>query len=46
MLLFSATFYPLSIYAVVLRDIVNVLPLCQSTLPLRGLTSARWAAPS
>lgn len=38
MFLFSATFYPLSIYPVVLRDIVSVLPLYQSTVLLRGLT--------
>jgi lipooligosaccharide transport system permease protein len=36
--LFSATFYPLSIYPVALRDIVTVLPLYQSTVLLRGLT--------
>jgi lipooligosaccharide transport system permease protein len=38
MFLFSATFYPLSIYPHILRDIVTVLPLYQSTILLRGLT--------
>jgi lipooligosaccharide transport system permease protein len=38
MFLFSATFYPLSIYPRFLADIVAALPLYQSTILLRGLT--------
>jgi len=38
MFLFSATFYPLSIYPAWLRDVVAVLPLYQATELLRGLT--------
>lgn len=38
MFLFSATFYPLSIYPTVIRDIVAALPLYQSTNLIRGLT--------
>jgi lipooligosaccharide transport system permease protein len=36
--LFSATFYPLSIYPTVIHDIVAALPLYQSTNLIRGLT--------
>ena len=38
MFLFSATFYPLSIYPDWLADIVRLLPLYQSTTLVRGLT--------
>jgi lipooligosaccharide transport system permease protein len=38
MFLFSATFYPLSIYPTVIHDIVAALPLYQSTNLIRGLT--------
>jgi lipooligosaccharide transport system permease protein len=38
MFLFSATFYPLSIYPAWLRDVVAALPLYQATELLRGLT--------
>jgi lipooligosaccharide transport system permease protein len=38
MFLFSATFYPLSVYPTWLADIVRALPLYQSTNLLRGLT--------
>lgn len=38
MFLFSATFYPLSIYPTILHDIIACLPLYQSTVLLRGLT--------
>ena len=38
MFLFSATFYPLSIYPTVIRDVVAALPLYQSTNLIRGLT--------
>ena len=38
MFLFSATFYPLSVYPGWLADIVRVLPLYQATNLIRGLT--------
>jgi lipooligosaccharide transport system permease protein len=38
MFLFSATFYPLSIYPTVIHDVVATLPLYQSTNLIRGLT--------
>ncbi|MDX6243791.1 MAG: lipooligosaccharide transport system permease protein [Frankiales bacterium] len=38
MFLFSATFYPLSVYPTWLADLVRALPLYQSTNLLRGLT--------
>lgn len=38
MFLFSATFYPLSIYPPAIRAIIAALPLYQSTTLLRGLT--------
>jgi lipooligosaccharide transport system permease protein len=38
MFLFSATFYPLSIYPTFIHDVVAALPLYQSTNLLRGLT--------
>jgi lipooligosaccharide transport system permease protein len=38
MFLFSATFYPLSIYPTVIRDVVAALPLYQATNLIRGLT--------
>jgi lipooligosaccharide transport system permease protein len=38
MFLFSATFYPLSVYPLWLADIVRALPLYQSVNLLRGLT--------
>ncbi len=38
MFLFSATFYPLSIYPTVIHDVVAALPLYQSINLLRGLT--------
>ncbi|MCU1493197.1 MAG: ABC-type polysaccharide/polyol phosphate export system, permease component [Acidimicrobiaceae bacterium] len=41
MFLFSATFYPLSVYPTVVRDVVAVLPLYQSTVLARGLTLGR-----
>jgi len=38
MFLFSATFYPLSIYPTPIHDVVAALPLYQSTNLIRGLT--------
>jgi lipooligosaccharide transport system permease protein len=38
MFLFSATFYPLSVYPGWLADVVRVLPLYQATTLVRGLT--------
>ncbi len=38
MFLFSATFYPLSVYPTWLADVVRVLPLYQATVLVRGLT--------
>jgi lipooligosaccharide transport system permease protein len=38
MFLFSATFYPLSVYPDWLADLVRVLPLYQATTLVRGLT--------
>jgi lipooligosaccharide transport system permease protein len=38
MFLFSATFYPLSVYPRVIADVVRVLPLYQAINLLRGLT--------
>jgi lipooligosaccharide transport system permease protein len=38
MFLFSATFYPLSIYPTAIHDVVAALPLYQSTNLIRGLT--------
>jgi lipooligosaccharide transport system permease protein len=44
MFLFSATFYPLSIYPTFVRDVVAALPLYQSTNLLRGLTLGQVGA--
>jgi lipooligosaccharide transport system permease protein len=38
MFLFSATFYPLSVYPTFVHDVVAVLPLYQGTMLLRALT--------
>jgi lipooligosaccharide transport system permease protein len=38
MFLFSATFYPLSVYPAAVHDLVAVLPLYQCTALVRGLT--------
>jgi lipooligosaccharide transport system permease protein len=38
MFLFSATFYPLSVYPTFVHDVVAALPLYQSTNLIRGLT--------
>ena len=45
MFLFSATFYPLSVYPTWLADLVRLLPLYQATNLLRGLTLGQvgWA---
>jgi lipooligosaccharide transport system permease protein len=45
MFLFSATFYPLSVYPTFIRDVVAALPLYQSTNLLRGLTTVRDRLP-
>jgi lipooligosaccharide transport system permease protein len=45
MFLFSATFYPLSIYPTVIHDIVAALPLYQATNLIRGLTLGNVGVP-
>jgi lipooligosaccharide transport system permease protein len=45
MFLFSATFYPLSVYPGALRDLVRVVPLYQAVALIRGLDlgGVNWA---
>ncbi len=45
MFLFSATFYPLSIYPTAIHDIVAALPLYQATNLIRGLTLGNVGIP-